>query len=133
MTRLLTLSVLVALAGCDVFGFETDDPPICTTEYVTYAVEVVGPDGAPMPVLDARSVVVSTGAVLDRPDGPTPDGGTYYVVTDGNARELPRDPTRLRFTAENDSLRASADYVVGFDGCHVSLVSGPSRIVATGR
>ena len=130
MTRWITPVLLVVLAGCDPFGFGPDDAQVCTLEYRAYTVEVVGPDGAPAVGLDARTVVVSTGTVLGNPDGPSGIEGTYYVATDGNAGELAEGETRLRFTAEGDGLRASADYVFRFDGCHVFRESGPTQITA---
>ena len=134
MRRLAAVSLLVAFAGCDTLGFGSGNGDgICTAEYRAYTVDVVGPGGAPATGLDARSVVLSTGAALSAPDGPASDEGTYYVATDGNAHELDEGQTRIRFTAQSDSLRASADYVFAFDGCHVSRVSGPSQITAARR
>ena len=97
---------------------------------------MVGRDGAPVPDLSARSVVVSTGAVLENPDASDPylnADGVYYVASDGDRGAISRRGTAVRFTAQNDSLLASADYVFGFDGCHVSRVSGPPQITAVRR
>ena len=134
MTRLLALVGLVALAGCDAFGFGPDDDGVCTTEYRTYTVEVVGPGGEPVVGLDARSVVVATGAVLGAADrARSGEPGVYLVATDGDARAIGGGPTRVRFTAQNDSLRAVADYVFAFDACHVTREGGPDRIAAGRR
>ena len=129
MPRLAAFLSLVALVGCaDIGG-------VCTEEYRAYIVEVVGRDGGAIPDLNARTVVVETGRVLGRPGGDEDAGrpGTYYVATDSNGDEMREGQTALSFVAENDTLRASADYVFAFDGCHVSLVSGPAQIVAGRR
>ena len=131
MTRTLALAGLVALAGCDAFG--SDDDGICPAVYVTYTVEVVGPDGAPASGLAAQSVVVSTGDALPDTGETSYEPGTYVVATDGGRGEIGVGPTRVRFTAENDSLRASADYVFGAVECGLGLLSGPSQITATRR
>ncbi len=58
------------------------------------------------------------------------DAGIYVLADDGDGRRLPRfRDTRLRFQGYIGNQEVvNADYVVTFSCCHISLVSGETKL-----
>ncbi|MFC3199352.1 hypothetical protein ACFOET_17145 [Parapedobacter deserti] len=110
---------------------------MCTFQFETITVKVVDGDGAPV-TLDSIKVT----RVSDKQDltaGSTGIEGTfmhepgvYMLADDGyDADAIPRfEETELHFEGFiGDSRVVSGDYMVTYDCCHISLVSGERELI----
>lgn len=141
MRRFLLLPLAVVLAGCPLdVGGGPGDPVVCTMIFAAVTLDARDDEGAPV-AADSVSVRRADGQQLVCPASAPEDASgcvrpfvvsnadrtRFAVVHDGIA--LSRTGETLRVTASDGRRSGRADVVVGHDGCHVEMVSGPSEIV----
>jgi len=137
---LYTLLIAVTLS-CSKRELGSEEVQDCSTVYCTYdlrwiTVKLTDQSGKPVALDRMKVTRVADGKELTR----TYDSsqweafrklGSYPVSGDLDADEIPRfKHTKLRFQGYIGNRQViKADYVVTFDCCHISLVSGERELV----
>ena len=136
---LLSFIVIFFLAvSCD-FSGESDEEACentaCTLIFISLNVEVVNSADAPL-ALDSYTVTdVQSGRDVTPNFSNTPfedmqASGNYTFFNDSWADEYRNESTVLRFSGLLDGMEVvTAEFEVMADCCHVSLVSGDTKII----
>ncbi len=108
----------------------------CLEFYATIHINVVDEAGDPVELDRVKVSRIADGFDMtsDYENGSWEDArkaGMYILADDGDAGRLTRfEDTRLRFQGYIDNQEVvSGDYVVTYDCCHISLVSGEEKLV----
>ena len=105
---------------------------ICTQVFSYVYVEVLDTTGYPMTNLDdAYTVRQSTGEVI-RPNNSIVCCGNYMVLDDNYRAKLGYGSDVFIFKGiKNGKVIAIAQYTISADCCHITKVSGPTKISVT--
>lgn len=116
--RLIALiAVMISVSGCG----SQDDPVLCTEEYRTIAVEILGGE------LDNwRTIRLST---QDTFKLVTTFQNKYPILDDAFVRTLNQAEEQFQFQGIlDDSVRVDEVYSISADACHIQYVSGSLRV-----
>ena len=108
----------------------------CTEEFVSLSVYIFDKDNNPVP-LDSYTVFSFENDKFITPVY-TQDQldlmvayNAYTIFSDLYVREYENQTTRIRFAGQiNGKEVVASNFIVGADCCHVSLISGDTKIVA---
>ncbi|SKB36149.1 hypothetical protein SAMN05660226_00895 [Parapedobacter luteus] len=138
---LLATAVLLSCSVREEAGAKADtscEGVMCTEQFVTLSVTVVDSKSAPIALDRIKVTRLSDGRELTAGDNSewetARQQGMYRLADDGDEDAVPRfEETKLRFEGFiNGNLVATGDYVVTYDCCHISLVSGEQELVIDG-
>lgn len=103
---------------------------VCTDDFRSITVVVV--DTLKSPVNGLISTIEDeSGKMYSFPQEPPFFPGLYTIMNDSYVHDFSTVPKTILFTAENDSLAVSAQYLINTDPCmcHINKVSGPDTLV----
>lgn len=131
------LFALLVVLSCDETAQKGDCESVaCTEVFMSVQVKVKDPEGNPV-ALDSFKVTRLPGnedftrEYEDETWNLFRQSGSYPIADDSDDRRLPRHTNiGLRFQGYIGSREVvNADYIVTFDCCHISLVSGNTELV----
>lgn len=132
-----TLLALIAVLSCDKTESKGDCGSVaCIEVFMSVGVKVIDTEGNPVALDSIKVTRLPSNEDLTREyDDETwslfRQQGSYPIADDSDNNRLPRHTDiSLKFRGYVGSREvANADYVITFDCCHISLVSGEQELV----
>ena len=143
-TRLILCVLVIAVTlSCSKSELVSEEVQDCSTVYCTYdlrwiSVKLVDQSGEPVALDRMKVTRVSDGKDITRAHHSEEWStfrrlGTYPIISDIDRGDIAQfKHTKLRYHGYNGNREVvKANYVVTFDCCHISLISGERELVVT--
>lgn len=127
---LLSLSImLLSFAACIKNGTNCKNVN-CTLEYRMITVHVADTNDSAVVLDDHYTIRKSTGDTATRYNGYIPADSWYTVVGDDQMKYIQNSQDSYRFVGiKNGAVVVDEEYIISADCCHISKVSGKSKVV----
>lgn len=129
-SRAAVVSAVVAVMGLQACGDGNGlGDGACTASFAMIPVTVIDGQGQPVENATVTAILDRTGETLVPTSFMLTVPGTYLLVDDGSSHLIRRTGDAVTARITKGPLSLTVDYVLSVpDGCHVTKVSGPSRV-----